>query len=147
MIKEVSDQLDLLQAIHASIDKSLEGLSDEDWVRKPGESFNSIASIINHAMLAEQRFLSVVVGHPADIDTQEPFHTQSFDVVKTKDKWAKLVGDARVVLESVNEVTLTEPGLKLGVGDLNKRQLLSYMLAHTAHHRGQIPLLKRLLAR
>ncbi len=146
MIKEVQDQFELLKAIHATVDKSLEGLSDEDWVRKPGEGFNTIASIIEHTMLVEQKFLTVVAGHPAEIDSQATFTAASWDVAKIKDKWSKILDDAKIVLEQINEATLDEPGMKAGIGDLNKRQVLSYLLVHTAHHRGQIPLLKRLLA-
>ncbi len=145
MISEVADQFKLLQTLHMTIDKSLEGLSNEDWVRKPGESFNNIASVIDHVMLVEQKFLTAVAGHPADIDTQEPFQANAWDVAKIKEKWSKIIDDTKVVLETINEGMLEEPGLKLSIGELNKRQLLSYMLVHTAHHRGQIPLIKRLL--
>ncbi len=147
MIKEVEDELNVLQLLHTSIDQLVEGLTDEDWAQKPGESFNNIASIIDHVMLVEQKFLSVIAGLPSEIDTQEPFHANSWDVPRIKAKWEKILDDAKLLLSKVSEDDLTDPGLTLRVGDLNKRQLLTYMIAHTAHHRGQLPLVKRLLAK
>jgi uncharacterized damage-inducible protein DinB len=147
MVKEIEDQLHVLQILHTTIDKSLEGLADEDWVKKPGESFNNIASIIDHVMLVEQKFLSVIAGMQSEIDSQEPFHASSWDVSKIRSKWSKILADARVLLTNVSEDDLTDFGLKMNAGELNKRELLSYMVAHTAHHRGQIPLLKRMLAK
>jgi uncharacterized damage-inducible protein DinB len=147
MIKEIEDQLHILQMLHTTIDKALDGLSDEEWVKKPGESFNNIASIIDHVMLVEQKFMSIIAGLPSEIDSQEPFHASSWDVAKIKSKWAKILDDARVLLDNVSEDSLSDPGLNMSAGELNKREVLSYMIAHTAHHRGQLPLLKRMLAK
>ncbi|GGJ07847.1 hypothetical protein GCM10010885_16220 [Alicyclobacillus cellulosilyticus] len=146
MIKEVADLFQLLKNVHATVDKMLEGLSDEDWVKKPRPDFNNIASIIEHTALVERRFFAQVKGETPDIDAGAPFKATSWDVPKIKALWAESLEYARSVLEGLTEADLDQFGAKLGVGEVNKRQLIAYAIAHTTHHRGQIPLVKKLLA-
>lgn len=145
MIQEVQDQYELLVKLHGTVDKMLEGLSDEAWSTKPLENMNSVASVMDHVLLVEKKFLGFLTGQKLDIDTQAPFKTDQWNVVAIREEWAKSLDAAQTALERVKEEDLTQEGAALGVGTLNKRQLLSYMIAHTAHHRGQIPIIKKLL--
>jgi uncharacterized damage-inducible protein DinB len=145
MLPEVRDQLNLLQSVHASIDKMLDGLSDEQWLKKPREDFNNIASVIEHVILVERKFLAALSGESVDIDVQAPFRANEWDVQRIRSEWRDSLAKAESVLDKLTEADLAAPGLKLGIGEVNKRQLLAYTIAHTAHHRGQIPLIKKLL--
>jgi hypothetical protein len=46
MLKEVSDHFEVLTWVHNSIDKIVEGLTQEQWLLRPNWTFNNIASII-----------------------------------------------------------------------------------------------------
>ena len=144
MVKEVSDQFALLKMIHSTMDKMMEDLSDEDWMRKSGDEFNSVAAVVDHVLLVEDKFLSALSGVVNNIGTQTPFQSGPASLEDIRSRWAASLPAAEAVLSGLSEADLDSPGLKLGVGELNKRQLLSYMIAHTAHHRGQIPIIKKL---
>ncbi|KPV42738.1 DinB family protein [Alicyclobacillus ferrooxydans] len=144
MVKEVADQLALLTMIHATIDKMVEGLSDEEWTKKSGEGYNSVAAVIDHVLLVEEKFLSVYTGTISDVNTQTPFQSAPADLADIRSRWEASLGKAESTLSGLTESDLDAPAIKLGVGELNKRQLLAYMIAHTAHHRGQIPIIKKL---
>jgi len=145
MIQEVTDLFELLRAVHVSIDKMVEDMTDEQWLKKPLPDFNNVASVIDHVTRVEHKFLSAIAGAVADIKTAEPFHVDSWDLAVIRKGWADSLPYAAGVLESLKQADLSEAGLKVGVGDLNKRQLISNAIAHAAHHRGQIPLIKKLL--
>lgn len=145
MLKEVSDHFEVLTLVHSSIDKMVEGLSQEQWLYRPNGTFNNIASIIDHISRVEKKFMSAISGQPLDIDTQLPFKDMHWDVSMTQQAWADMLPYCRSVLESLTEFGLEEPGLSLRVGDLNRRQLIVYTIGHTTHHRGQIPLILKLM--
>jgi uncharacterized damage-inducible protein DinB len=145
MLKEVRDQLELLKSVHATIDKMVEGLTPEQWTKKPAENMNNIASILHHTALVEKRFLAVLAGEQADIDAGAPFKAQSWDLEQIRHDWESVLPYAEQVLAKLTAEDLDQFAMKLGVGEVNKRQLLAYTIAHTAHHRGQIPLVKKLI--
>lgn len=144
MIPEVADQFSLWKLVHASVDKMIADLSDEQLTKKP-EGNNAIAAVLEHTALVERKFLSALSGQVEDIDVQAPFKASSWDAAKVKGLWNDVLSYGEQVLSGLTAEQLSQPGLKLGVGELNKRQLLAYMIGHTAHHRGQIPILKRLI--
>ncbi|GLV13172.1 hypothetical protein Heshes_08560 [Alicyclobacillus hesperidum] len=145
MIQEVADLYQLLVSVHTSVDKMLEGLSDDDWLKKPQQNLNNIASIVEHTALVERRFFAQVKGQVPELDAGAPFRADSWDVPKIKALWADNLEFAKHALEALSEADLAQFGAKLGIGEVNKRQLIAYAVAHTAHHRGQIPLVKKLL--
>lgn len=145
MLKEMQDLHDLYSKVHGTIHQMVDGLTDEQWVKKPAENFNNIASILEHTLLVERRFFAQLKGETAEIDARAPFVASSWDVEKIKAMWAENETLAKEAFESLTAEELDKPGAKLGVGEVNKRQLAAYAIAHTAHHRGQIPLVKKLL--
>ncbi len=146
MNHEVAEIFFVLKAVHESVDKMLEGLTDEEWLTKPADNFNNVASIIEHVTQVERRFMSALAGTAEAIDSGATFRATSWDVAKIKGEWANSLPYAKSQLEQVSAEDLEKPGLKLGVGDLNRRQLITYAIGHLTHHRGQIPLVKKLLA-
>ncbi|MDP9727114.1 DinB family protein [Alicyclobacillus tolerans] len=145
MLKEVEDQYQVLTMVHQSIDQMLEGLHQDDWQKCPKAGFNSIVSILDHVILVEKKFFSAVSGNPMDMDTQLPFKVDHWDVSAVQQAWSEILPYAQSVLEPLNASDLEKPGLNLRVGQLNRRQLITYAIGHTTHHRGQIPLLLKLL--
>lgn len=145
MIEEVNDLYELLTAVHRSIDNMVEDLSDDKWLKKPLANFNHIASIIDHITRVERRFISAIAGQVEDINTAEPFQVDSWELAVIRKTWAESLFFVASVFEKLEPERLTEPGLKVGMGELNKRQLICNAIAHAAHHRGQIPLIKKLL--
>ncbi|AEJ44678.1 DinB family protein [Alicyclobacillus acidocaldarius] len=145
MLKEMQDLHDLYVKVHATIHQMVDGLTDDQWVKKPADNFNNIASILEHTLLVERRFFAQLKGEPTDIDARAPFLATSWDVAKIKAMWSENERLAKEAFDHLTAEELDQPGAKLGVGEVNKRQLAAYAIAHTAHHRGQIPLVKKLL--
>lgn len=146
MLTEVKDHFEVLTKAHQSIDKMLENLTAEQWSARPQGTFNSIASVVDHVCRVEHKFMSAVSGQSIDIDTQLPFKEATWDVASIQSTWANMLPEWEGVLEQVTADDLERDGLKLGIGTLNRRQLIVYGMGHTLHHRGQIPLLLKLLA-
>jgi len=145
MLKEVADHFQVLTLVHRSIDKMMEGLTQEQWLQRPKGAFNNIASIIDHITRVEKKFMAAISGKPSDIDTQLPFQGSHWDVVVIQQAWADVLSYSQSVLESVTAADLEKTGLSLRVGELNRRQLIVYTIGHTTHHRGQIPLVLKLM--
>ncbi|MCL6549200.1 MAG: DinB family protein [Alicyclobacillus sp.] len=147
MLKELSDQLDMLKSIHGQIDGMLQDLTDEQWVKKPAPGVNNIASILEHLALTERRFWSILRGQPEDIDTQGTFQQTSWDVNRIRELWAQSLQGAEAAFAGLTESDLEQTAFTTRTGMvLNKRQLIAMAIAHAGHHRGQIPIIKKLIA-
>lgn len=147
MVPEVADLFELLKTVHESVDKMVADLTDEEWLTKPLPNFNNVASVIDHINRVEKKFFSQFTDEPLDIDTQVPFKADSWDLNVIRNDWSASLPYAAKALENVREDELSQLGLRLRVGELNKRQLIAYAIAHTTHHRGQIPLITKLLSK
>lgn len=145
VLKEVADLYQLLEVTHQSIVRLLEDVTDVEFGQKT-HGMNSLASIIDHCTLVERKFMQVVSGETSNLDTQAPFQLPSREAMEVREDFNAVLDYSKSVLDSISDAqTLDAFGLKLGVGDVDKRQLIAYAIAHTTHHRGQIPLIKRLL--
>ncbi len=146
MNEELSDMLSLYQAMHSSVDQMIEPLSDQEWLSKPFPTMNNVAAIVEHITLVERKFLGVLGGQPDQVDAGAPFKATSWDVSAIKENYAKVATRAEEIMIKLSPEELDQHAAKLGIGNLNKRQLVVYLIAHTAHHRGQIPIVKKLNA-
>lgn len=147
VIKEAADQVALLRAVHSGFDQLVENLPDGDWTVKPGPEFNSVAAIVEHVALVERRFASLLADSPEDVDAGSPFRAAEWDVAAVRQAFADGVQRVEEACSNLSADDMEQPGAKLRLGELNKRQLLSYLIAHTDHHRGQIPIVLKLLKR
>ncbi|MDQ0188525.1 DinB family protein [Alicyclobacillus cycloheptanicus] len=145
MIKELSDQFDVLTMVHRSIDQMVDGLTDDQWLFRPNDKWNNIAAVIDHVTRVEKRFFAAIGGKTLDIDAGQPFKENQWNVQQIKEAWKNTLDEHKAILETVKESDLDQPGLTLRVGALNRRQLLTYAISHTTHHRGQIPLILKLM--
>ena len=146
MLKEVEDLLGVLQGVHRSIDAMVGEMTDDEWLRKPAPNMNNVASIMEHIVLVERRFLSVLADDPQTIDSQATFKADTWDVASIRRQWAESLSLAESSVARLTPSDMDAPALKLGIGEVDKRQLLVYVSGHTAHHRGQIPIVKKMLA-
>jgi len=145
MLKEVSDHFEILTMVHRGFDGMVGDLPDDVWVKKPFDGFNNIASIIEHVTLVERRFMAGIAGTSATIDAFATFSASEWNVPRIRREWADSLESVKAVFETVTVEMLDEFGAKIGVGELNKRQLIVFASCHATHHRGQLPLIKRLL--
>ncbi|MCL6633995.1 MAG: DinB family protein [Alicyclobacillus herbarius] len=145
MIQELADLYDMLAKVHGTVDAMVADLSDEQWLKSPRPNWNNIASILDHVTRVERKFFSAVGGQVEDIDVGAPFRATAWDLTSIRQAWTDSLPYAERILESLRPEDLTAPGLTMRFGELNKRQLIVNAIAHTAHHRGQIPLIKKLL--
>jgi len=140
VIAEATDYFALLKSIHGSIDDLTDSLTEEEWLRRPQDNFNNIASIIDHVTRVEKRFMAAIAGETIDTDAGAPFKATHWNVAAIRQAWRDVLAYSESVLDQLTEADLVKPGLTLRIGDLNRRQLIVYTIAHTTHHRGQIPL-------
>jgi uncharacterized damage-inducible protein DinB len=145
MNAELQDMVALLEAVHKTIDGMVEDLTDDEWVKKPRADFNNIASVIQHTALVERRFFTLLDGRTPEAPSVNPFASESHDVPAIRRDFADTLEYGKQVLGRLDPASLSEHAVKLGVGELDRRQLIAYAIAHTTHHRGQIPLIKKLL--
>ncbi len=145
MIKEVTDQLEVLTMVHRSVDKMLEGLTNEQWLFRQNDKWNNIAAVIDHVTRVEKKLIAAVGGKTLDIDAWQPFKENFWDVKKIKEAWSSSSAESKSVLDTLSESALDLPGLTLGGGALNRRQLLTFTISHTTHHRGQISLILKMM--
>ncbi|MHB1627204.1 MAG: DinB family protein [Bacilli bacterium] len=143
MIAEAADYFALLKAIHQSIDDMTASLTEEQWLRRPQENFNNIAAIIDHVTRVEKRFMAAVAGETMDTDAGAPFKATHWNVGEIRQAWRDVLLYSEAALDKCAETDLVKPGLTLRIGELNRRQLIVYTIAHTTHHRGQIPLVTK----
>jgi len=145
MLKEVADLYQLLEVTHLSVERLLEDVTDEEFGKSP-QGMNSLASIIDHCTLVERKFMQVVSGESSNLDTQAPFKAPSRDAATVRQDFADVLMYSKDVLSKLKDSSVLDTfGLKLGGNEIDKRQLIVYAITHNTHHRGQIPLVKRLL--
>ncbi len=140
MIAEAADYFALLKSIHQSIDDMTAPLTEEQWLRRPQENFNNVASIIDHVTRVEKRFMAAIAGETMDTDAGAPFRATAWNVAEIRQAWRDVLLYSETALDKLTDADLVKPGLTLRIGELNCRQLIVYTIAHTTHHRGQIPL-------
>lgn len=145
MQQELSDMYQLVEATHTTFDSLVEDLSAEEWVTKPRPDFNCVAAVLHHVDIVEKRFLSILDGQTPESSSYDPFTAESWDTEKIRQSFHANLQYAEQVLTRLDPATLTQQAAELRIGKLNRRQLLAYLIAHTTHHRGQIPLIKKLL--
>jgi uncharacterized damage-inducible protein DinB len=101
--------------------------------------------VIDHVTRVEKKLIAAVGGKTLDIDARRPFKENLWDVKKIKEAWSDSSAESKSVLDTVSESALDLPGLTLGGGSLNRRQLLTFTIFHITHHRGQIPLILKMM--
>jgi uncharacterized damage-inducible protein DinB len=146
MLKEVSDYFDLLEYVHNSINKMIEGLSDKQWLEVDRHNnINNIASIIEHITVVEEKFMQLINGDQINELPNQSFKKKEWNIEEIKLNWNKVLYKSKNVLENVSEEQLEEE-IDLGIGTvLNKRQIIIMTISHLTHHRGQIPLVKKII--
>ncbi|MCY0876805.1 MAG: DinB family protein, partial [Firmicutes bacterium] len=88
MTSELRDLGQLWSAVHESVEKMVEDLSDAEWLRKPRADFNNVASVLEHVTMVERRFLTVLDGKTPEPSTRNPFQADHWDVVAIRKAYA-----------------------------------------------------------
>lgn len=145
MIKEIEDYYGVLQYVHKSIDDMLHDLTADEWVYTR-EKFNNIASIVDHITAVETGFMKVLAGNPIEKMPVESFKNSEWDIHDIKTNWSEALLFSKEVLTGLTKENLEEL-VDLGLGmDMSKRQLIIFTISHLTHHRGQIPLIKKVIS-
>ncbi|AQQ55539.1 DinB family protein [Planococcus lenghuensis] len=145
MIKEIADYYGVLQYVHKSIDSMLNDLTAVQWVDTRGE-FNNIASIVDHITAVETGFMKILAGESIEKMPAESFRNSEWNIQHLKTNWNEALLFSKEVLTGLTKENLEEK-VDLGLGmDMSKRQLIIFTISHLTHHRGQIPLIKKVLS-
>ena len=146
MIQEIDDYYGVLQYVHKSIDDMLHDLTADQWVDTRGE-FNNIASIVDHITAVETGFMKILAGESIEKMPAESFKKSEWNILHLKTNWNEALLFSKEVLAGLTEKNLEEI-VDLGLGmDMSKRQLIIFTISHLTHHRGQIPLIKKMISK
>jgi len=146
MLSVLEDYLERLQALHADIECTIEGLPPEalDWV--PGPDMNSLGVLAVHVADAERYWIGDVAGRdPSGRDRAAEFRTRGLDTAALKARLAKTLAHSQAVLEG-----LTLPDLEAArVSPRDGRTFtvawcLAHALEHTALHLGHMQITRQL---
>ena len=146
MVSVLEDYLERLQALHANIERTIEGLSLPalDWV--PGPDMNSLGVLAVHVAGAERYWIGDVVGRdPSGRDRAAEFRTRGLDAAALNACLAETLAYSQAVLEG-----LTLPDLEATrVSPRDGREFtvawcLAHALEHTALHLGQMQMTRQL---
>lgn len=146
MLHMFEDYLDRLQALHADIQRALEGLPQEalDW--SPSTDMNSLAVLAVHTAGAERYWIGDVAGQDASgRDRDAEFQTKGLDVAALTARLDAALAHSRSVLD------------KLTVADMDARRsaprdgkeytvawALLHALEHAAIHLGHMQIVRQL---
>ena len=145
MLSILEDYLERLQALHAGIERTIEGLPQAalDWVSGP--DMNSLAVLAVHVAGAERYWIGDVVGgEPSGRDRAAEFRTHDLDGAALKACLAAALAHSQAVLEE-----LTLPDLEATyVSPRDERQFtgawcLAHALEHTALHLGHMQITRQ----
>lgn len=138
--------LRILENLHASIEKAIDGLPQEalDWV--PGPEMNSIAVLVAH-LAGSTRYLigDVVAQDPSQRDRAAEFRTQGLDAAALRQRLLAARTYARGVLEKLAPQDLET--LRLFPRDGSQVSVawaVAHTLEHTALHTGHIEITRQL---
>jgi uncharacterized damage-inducible protein DinB len=133
--------------------KAIDGLSEEQWQQRPGESSSCALWIVGHIVWARSRALQFIGytwtqpwlnlfargSKPADAD-QYPSAAELLDA------WEDLCTSLPAALEEVHEDVLSKPVQQPSPSfDGTVGGMISFLAMHESYHVGQVVYLRRLL--
>jgi uncharacterized damage-inducible protein DinB len=146
MLTALGDYLERLQALHADIERAIEGLPQAalDWV--PGPDVNSLCVLVVHLIGAERYWIGDVVGgDPSDRDRAAEFRVRGLDGAALRKRLDDVLAHSRGVLE---QLTLQDLAT-LRVSPRDGREFtvawcLAHAMEHTAIHLGHMQIIRQL---
>ncbi len=139
------DFLNILAALHAEIERAVEGLPAEalDWV--PGPGINALGVLLAHVAGAERYWLGdVIAAEPSNRDRAAEFRTSGVDLAVLQDRLAASLAYARGVLDRLVLEDLEAPRTSPRDGRrVTVAWCLAHTLEHTAVHTGHITLTRQ----
>lgn len=146
MVSVLENYLERLQALHADIERTIEGLPPPalDWV--PGPDMNSLGVLAVHVAGAERYWIGDVVGRdPSGRDRAAEFRTRGLDAAALKACLAETLAYSQAVLERLTLPDLEATRVSLRDGrEFTVAWCLAHALEHTALHLGQMQITRQL---
>lgn len=150
-----------MEEVRGQLDKALQGMTTEDIGKRAVPGAHSIGAIMLHIAEAEWWWMQCVVsGHKlTPEDRQAPY----WDVLKHPDAFAAKGFSAEFCVEQASKIREQSRGILAGFSDEDLerifvferrgvvhehtlRWILHHLIDHEAQHKGQILMLRRLLA-
>jgi uncharacterized damage-inducible protein DinB len=138
--------LDRLNALHADIETSIQGLSDEaiDWV--PGPEMNSICVTVVHVVGCERYWLGDIGrGDPSNRDRDAEFRAHGLSSAALQEHVRQADAYARETLEHLGPAELEVMRLSPRHGrEFSVAWAVAHAIEHTAVHTGHIQIVSQL---
>jgi len=146
MLPMLKDYFDRLQALHADIQRTIEGLPQDalDW--SPGPDMNSLAVLAVHTAGAERYWIGDVAGQdPSGRDRAAEFRTQGMDAAALTARLDAALAHSRAVLEglTLSDLDALRPSSRDG-REYTIAWALAHALGHTAVHVGHMQIIRQL---
>jgi uncharacterized damage-inducible protein DinB len=146
MLSILEDYLERLQALHADIERALEGLPPAalDWA--PGPDMNSLGVLVVHVAGAERYWIGDVADQdPSGRDREAEFRVRGLDAAALKARLGDALAHSRAVLEGLTWSDLESSRVSPRDGrEFTVAWCLNHALEHTALHLGQMQLTRQL---
>jgi len=135
-----------LQALHANIERSIEGLllPALDWA--PGPDMNSLGVLAAHVAGAERYWIGDVVGRdPSGRDRAAEFHAHGLDAATLTARLAQTLAHSQAVLAGLTLPDLEATRVSPRDGhEFTVAWCLAHALEHTALHLGHMQITRQL---
>ena len=146
MLSMLEDYFERLQALHADIERTIEGLpvAALDWM--PGPDMNSLGVLTVHVAGAERYWIGDVVGRdPSGRDRAAEFRAYGLDATMLKARLAETLAHSRAVLEGLPLADLEATRVSPRDGrEFSVAWCLAHALEHTALHLGHAQITRQL---
>ena len=140
------DYLDRLEALHADIERAIEGLSQAalDWV--PGPDMNSLCILVAHVTGAERYWIGDVVARDSSgRDREAEFHAHGLDTATLRKRLTDTLVYSRAALEKLTLQDLEAQRISPRDGrKFTVAWSLAHALEHTAIHVGHMQIIRQL---
>ena len=133
------------------------GLEGEDWYARPAGVPNTAIWTLGHLAYHRSLFLELLTGEKTCPETWREWFDMGCtplpdphgypDVDTCREHLKRLFEKIEAYLEGATEQGLAEPLHRASRFLANKSDVLAHMVAHEAHHTGNLALLRRLLGK
>jgi uncharacterized damage-inducible protein DinB len=146
MIVLLADYMERLGALHADVERGIQGLPQAalDWV--PGPEMNSIGALVVHITGAERYWIGDVAGRdPSSRDRAAEFRARGLDEAELKRRLDSSLAYTRGLLGGLTLQDLDAVRVSPRDGqESTVTWCLAHALEHTAIHLGHIQIIRQL---
>jgi uncharacterized damage-inducible protein DinB len=147
---EIAVAANIYRQNHALLEKSIEGLTDEEWNRRPGDSSNSVLWVVGHIVWARSRAIQFAGGSwtkpwlPLFARGAKPLTPAEYpSPEEVVTGWKEASTSLTAALEEASPEVLSAPAPEKSPSfDGKMGGMVTFLASHEAYHVGQAAYLR-----